>query len=203
MAKTQKSVFREIAHWLFYFFMFSVFGWIFETTVTTVLDRQFSLRGVLFVSHFDGFSLPWGLPAIAVYGWGGLLIYATYKYISQRESRFWKNPITLFFVITIAITLLELITSYITQGIWDANYWYYSWPGNFQGRISVLSSFVFGLLATLAILYLFPKTEKFFEERVNKNWHYAVIVVLVVYILTCLLLREYLFPWVYSYPIVG
>ena len=188
---------KDISRWAFFFLAAAMFGWVFETIAVTAYDGRFALRGVLFVSHVDGLTVPWGFPAIAVYGFGGLIMYVIYK--GWEKWKALKNPVVLFVVSAIVLTALELFASYLVEWIWGRTYWYYEGgPLNFQGRITLWSGLTWGALATFGAMVLFPWLEKVFEKYMKKEWQYWAIIMLVVYVLVCLLLRERLFPGVYS-----
>jgi uncharacterized membrane protein len=101
----------------------------------------------------------------------------------------------------IMLTLLELVTSYITEWLYGRSYWdYKTEPFNFQGRIALMPSLTWAALATISFLYLIPSLDRFFRKHITKKWQFWLIIILSVYIIVCLLLRESLFPLTYSEP---
>ena len=74
--------------WLFIFYVYCVFGWIFETTVVSVQQRRFVNRGFL-----DG-------PMLPIYGFGlcALYLLASLEKFSLIHNPFW-NKMLLFFAV--------------------------------------------------------------------------------------------------------
>ena len=49
-------------------------GWAFETVETWIHYGRLTARGMLFISHINGFPIIWGLPLILMYGIGGAIL---------------------------------------------------------------------------------------------------------------------------------
>ena len=118
------------------------YGWIYEIALELILHHAYTDRGIL---H---------MPLIPIYGFGCLLLLLLYR--NKKHS-------ALFILFTSALitTVLELAVSYPLEKILGYLPWSYAeWPLNFDGRISVLSSLLFGVLAAVFIKLIHPACRK-------------------------------------------
>lgn len=123
------------------FVLASFTGWVYEIIATYVVCGGYYDRGIL---H---------LPMCPIYGFGMLIL----LYILSNV----KNPFALFVLSGGITTGFELICSYVLEYYFHMELWTYEpWPLNFQGRISLVSSAVFGLLALIFIKEVAPLTDK-------------------------------------------
>jgi uncharacterized membrane protein len=128
----------HIGDFLLWFFLYSFVGWAWETALFTVQERRFVNRGFL-----NG-------PFCPIYGFGALLLLLV---IGQRIN----NIFALFFIAVVLTTSLEYLTAVLLENIFHAKWWDYSmFPLNYKGRISVISSSVFGIFAVLQRKYIHP-----------------------------------------------
>ena len=117
-----------------YFFIYSVLGWIVETLYCRIGDGRWTNRGFLFG------------PYCPIYGFGALIVIYTLGY-------FIYSPIYVFVLGMLATSILEYITSFILEKIFNAKWWDYSnMKFNIKGRICLLNTLEFGILG-LVILY--------------------------------------------------
>lgn len=170
--------------YLFYFLTFSFIGWVFETLAVFVTSGKLTARGYFFIgprlieafktSNFNLFSLPgpgpviFGLPAIEMYGIGGLLIIILLK-------RYKSSLLKTFVYGALVMTVFELIGSYWCDFFLGRKYWnYHKEFLNFEGRICLQSSIAWGILAVIAINLFEPILEKLYD-RVKKKNHYQIV----------------------------
>lgn len=118
---------------IYNFFLYSIIGWIYESTLVSVRKGSFVNRGFL-----NG-------PVIPIYGVGATLIYIS----------FWQvrgvYPV-IFFGGMILASVLEYFTSWIMEVLFHARWWDYSNRRlNIQGRICLLSASVWGVMSLLVI----------------------------------------------------
>ena len=89
-------------------------------------------------------------PLCPIYGSGALLLLWA----------FWGRTLSLpvlFIAALVLTTALEYLTAVLLEKLFKAKWWDYSmFPLNFKGRISVLSSLVFGVMAVLLIRVIHP-----------------------------------------------
>ena len=86
--------------------IYSVIGWIYESTLCSITERRFVNRGFL-----NG-------PYCPIYGFGAILDILILGWI--------KNPILLFVLSAILTCTLEYITSYLMEKLFHARWWDYS-----------------------------------------------------------------------------
>ena len=100
-----------------------------------IIDGKFSERGFLYG------------PYCPIYGFGGIIIITLLQPFSS-------NFILLFLFSMLLTSLLEYVTSYIMEKIFDAKWWDYSDKFlNINGRVCLRNSLLFGILG-LVIMYI-------------------------------------------------
>ncbi len=119
------------------FVLYGFIGWTYETVITSISWGHFADRGWL---H---------LPICPIYGFCAfflLLILGRLKSI----------PL-IFLAGTAVTTAAELAASYLLELFIDERLWdYYDWKFNFDGRVSLFSSLIFGAMCVLLIKVLHP-----------------------------------------------
>lgn len=139
------------------FVLASFTGWVYEIIATYIVCGGYYDRGIL---H---------LPMCPIYGFGMLIL----SYILVNI----KNPLALFVLSGGIATGFELFCSYVLEHIFRMQLWTYEpWPLNFQGRISLVSSVVFGLLALIFIKGVAPFTEKMCHAVRSLVLHISLII---------------------------
>lgn len=124
--------------WLFMFFVFTMIGWIHETTVESLYHRKFVNRGSL-----HG-------PYIPIYGFGGcaMIVFAC----PFRENGFFA-----FLSGLICCTVLEYFTGWLMETIFHRQFWDYSMMKlTYKNRISLVSSLCWGFMSLFMVYVLFP-----------------------------------------------
>lgn len=140
---TQRA--KTAAGWVLEFTAYSFIGWVYETVLTSIVWGKFAERGVL------------RLPLLPIYGFCSLLMILLLGRI--------KSIPLLFFLGGGIITALELAASYILEYFVPYRLWDYSdWSLNFDGRISLFSSIIFGILCILLVRVLHPAAEKIYQK---------------------------------------
>ncbi|HMM05218.1 MAG TPA: hypothetical protein PKD52_00870 [Clostridiales bacterium] len=126
--------------WFLYFIIYSVLGWVVETVYCSVLERRFVERGFL-----RG-------PLCPIYGTGALILLIVLKPI--------ENWVLIFVISFLLTSVLEYITSYAMEKIFKMRWWDYSERFlNLNGRVCLLNSTLFGLLALALTKILHPFVE--------------------------------------------
>lgn len=122
---------------IFWFMLYSVVGWIYESVLCSITDRHLVNRGFL-----NG-------PYCPIYGSGALLDI----FILGRI----ENPFLLFFLGVIVTCTLEYLTSYVMEKLFKARWWDYSDKKfNIGGRVCLLGAVAFGLFSVILIKVLHP-----------------------------------------------
>lgn len=128
--------FNQILIYFMLFFIYSVSGWIIETTLVSIESKRFVNRGFLIG------------PYCPIYGFGGLAITIFLR-------NYIKDPIVLFLMAVIICGSIEYFTSYIMEKIFKARWWDYSHRKyNINGRVCLETIIPFGLLG-LFIIYIY------------------------------------------------
>lgn len=109
------------------FFVYSFLGWAFEVLYTYLVDRAWVNRG--FVAG----------PVCPIYGVGAILAVVAFSGID--------DPLVVGVVGMVSATVLEYFTSWAMEALFHARWWDYSnLPFNLNGRVSLLSSVLFGVM---------------------------------------------------------
>ena len=120
------------------FISYSFMGWCCEVIYCSSIQKRLINRGFL-----KG-------PICPVYGFGGLLVMSVLEPFNQT----W---IPLFFLSMLITSILEYITSWILEKLFDTKWWDYSrYKFNIKGRVCLLNSTLFGLLGMLASHFVHP-----------------------------------------------
>ena len=132
---------KRILTYVIEFTVCALCGWLYEEGLELAVYHAYADRGVL---H---------LPLLPIYGFGGLLLVLLYR---KRNSAWF-----VFLTSTVVTTILELVASYLLERVLGWIPWDYSaWVLNFEGRISLFSSLIFGGLALLLVKAVHPFCRK-------------------------------------------
>lgn len=125
--------------YLFYhFFLYSFFGWIYESCLVSFQRRKLVNRGFL-----NG-------PVIPIYGAGATVIMMALDPIREHY-------VAVFFVGMLVASVLEFVTSWLMEKLFHTRWWDYSdWKCNLQGRICLGASLFWGVLSVTMELVLKP-----------------------------------------------
>ena len=117
------------------FLIYSILGWILESTHVYICTKKFVNRGFLLG------------PYCPIYGFGALIIIL---YLEQYKD----NILTVFIMSMFLCSILEYITSYLMEKIFKARWWDYSKKKfNLNGRICGYNALLFGI-ASIVVLYV-------------------------------------------------
>ena len=144
-----KKAYYGLTKYLLLFMAAAFIGWLYEIICVYITLGYYSDRGVL---H---------LPMCPIYGFGMLILYILFH-------RF-HNAAVLFLGSALVTTAVELAVSYILEWHWHTELWSYrEWPLNYQGRICVISSVAFGLLALFFFKVMKPCADRLFSGKAGK-----------------------------------
>ena len=159
------NVFRD---YMEYFLVYSFFGWVYESIWCCMIyhRRGFINRGFLFG--------PW----LPIYGFGFFIILGLFALLKV------KKPVPVFIVGTVVATLSELIASYVIDAAVGSPMWdYHGYFMNFDGRIALEPSLMFGILICAAICLIHPAIIKLQKKICGSKAHhigFCIITVLFV-----------------------
>lgn len=156
----------------FYFLIYAVIGWLFELIYCFAVDGVFVNRGML-----HG-------PYLPIYGFGALIVI---NVIAPRC----KTALGLFFTAMFACTVLEYVTSWYLEVVFNISLWNYSgFFLNINGRVCLWNTLLFGVLA-LVVVYVFQPFFNRFLQRVPVKWRIWISFVLVMGLVTDFLLSAF------------
>lgn len=132
----------SLLQWMLFFYIYCFFGWIIESIYVSVCTGNWVNRGFM-----RG-------PVIPIYGTGAVII--LFAVIPFRTS-----PILVFILGTIAASVLEFVTGFVMERIYNVRYWDYSdKPFNLCGYICLFNSLCWGVLSILLIYLVHSWVEK-------------------------------------------
>ncbi len=127
-----------VCKWFLCFIAYSVIGWIYESTICSINEIKLINRGFL-----NG-------PLCPVYGCGALVVIF---FLNNKTD----DVFILFMSGAILTCIVEYLTSYILEKLFNAKWWDYSDKKfNLNGRICLLGAAVFGILTVLVIKFIHP-----------------------------------------------
>lgn len=128
---------ESLSVYFLWFIIYSIIGWIYETILCSITQKQFVNRGFL-----NG-------PYCPIYGFGAVI---NIMLLGKLES-----PIVIFFLGAILACILEYFTSWAMEKLFHARWWDYSNRKlNLKGRICLIGAVVFGTLSALVIKVIHP-----------------------------------------------
>lgn len=139
---------NNLTTWILYFFIYSIVGWIFESTYCSIKAKppHFINRGFLFG------------PLCPIYGAG--LVAVTF-FLQPFDD---LPPLEKFFAIALICSVIEYIASYVMEKLYHVRWWSYknSWYNiTLNGRISLMTSIGFGIGGLIVLNYIHPNIEAF------------------------------------------
>jgi len=147
------------------FFIFGIFGWIWEVNYRLFNHGVFVNRGML-----HG-------PILPIYGVGGILIIVFLK-------KFREHPLKLFISAFILCGVLEYLTSFILEKTLKMSWWnYQGYFLNIKGRVCLEGLLVFGLAGWLATYYMAPFLNNIFEKISKKTKQFIIIILVGIFII--------------------
>lgn len=131
-----------------FFTIYSFLGWLLETIYASTKKGKIVNRGFL-----NGFVCP-------IYGFGAIIIILASKLITDVFGITYTSSILNLLLSVLLVTILEFITGYILEKIFNCKWWDYSTePLNIKGYICVKYSLLWGVLAFLLLNVIHPQVE--------------------------------------------
>lgn len=164
--------------WYFYvcfFFVFSVIGWLCETAWVLTDWQRFVNRGFLYG------------PYLPIYGVGSTLTIICFEKTYNKKTYLGKiniKPFLIFVYSFIILSVLEYVSSYLLEMIFDMRWWSYDNNKlNLNGRICLKNSIYFGVSGVLIMysVYSFAiKLTDHISEKFLKIFAWSVSTVMVI-----------------------
>ena len=149
----------NVTKYMLMFLLASFIGWLYEVICVYVVFGTYYDRGVLHI------------PCCPIYGFGMVILYFLFRKI--------RNPILIFIGNVIITTTVEYLTAIVLEYRFHRILWTYrGWPLNFQGRISAVSSCLFGIMALLFMKFIVPVIDRICWSKAKKAVSVGVILLL-------------------------
>lgn len=157
------------------FLIYSIIGWIIETIFCTIDQKKLADRGFLIG------------PICPIYGFGGILM-------TLLLTKYLDDPLALFIMAVVICSILEYLTSYFMEKLFNTRWWDYSDKRfNINGRICLSVAACFGFLGVI-LLYFVNSFLVAIISKISEN-----VLVITAIILSILLI----FDFIMSMIIVG
>lgn len=155
--KERKWLNKEEIFILISIFLFSsFFGFVYETLLRLAKGHGLKNGGFMYG------------PFLPIYGFGAIALILVFSHLRVNKNNIFK-VFTLSFLLT---TVVELIGSYLVDffvGDFATLWNYYKRPYNYQGRICLIASIVFGVFGTFLICCVYPTFEKIYDNKKYNN----------------------------------
>lgn len=130
---------------ILFFMIYSFTGWTMETIYASKMNKGFVNRGFL-----NG-------PFCPIYGFGAILVIQGSKLINTVNLNYFIESIIIVLFSIIIPTIIEFITGYFLEKIFNCKWWDYSYnPLNIKGYICLKYSFLWGVLALFLLQIVHP-----------------------------------------------
>lgn len=134
--------------WVFFFYLYCLFGWCFESSYVSLKTGRFVNRGFM-----RG-------PFLPIYGSGAIMMLVVSAPFESMEAP--GRQILIYFAGCVGATVLEYVTGVVMEALFKVRYWDYSnKPFNFQGHICLSSTLAWGALTVIVTEYLHKPFERF------------------------------------------
>lgn len=152
-----------VTKYMLMFLLASFIGWLYEIGCVYVMYKTYYDRGVLHI------------PCCPIYGFGMLILYFLFRKV--------KNPLIVFTGSVVITTTVEYIAAIVLEYRFHRILWTYrDWPLQFQGRVSAISSCLFGIMALLFMKLIVPGLNRMYASKV-KNAVSAAVIILFLWII--------------------
>lgn len=147
-----------VLDYIFYFFFYSFIGWFFESCYCSIRPKKWVNRGFL-----RG-------PICPIYGTGGLVMMICLVPLRHITKNLYLNELFIFIAGAVLCDIVEFMTSYIMEKLFNARWWDYSNKKfNIQGRICLTHTFYWGTCACLFVFILEPIMNLYIVGQVSES----------------------------------
>ena len=135
----------DLSNLVLFFTIYSFVGWTMETIYASKINKEFVNRGFL-----NG-------PFCPIYGFGAILVIQGSKLISTANLNYFTESIIIILFSIIITTIVEFITGYILEKIFNLKWWDYSGVAmNIKGYVCLKFSLLWGILAFVLMQIVHP-----------------------------------------------
>ena len=148
----------SVLDYIFYFFFYSFIGWFFESCYCSIRPKKWVNRGFL-----RG-------PICPIYGTGGLVMMICLLPLRHITENLYLNELLIFIAGAILCDIVEFMTSYIMEKLFNARWWDYSNKKfNIQGRICLTHTLYWGTCSCLFVFILEPIMNLYLVGQVSES----------------------------------
>lgn len=163
----------DLCHYVVWFGLFSVIGWLYECTYCAIRTKKWENRGFLFG------------PVCPIYGVGATTVILLFSLLSQSSSALSLTPVHVFIICAAGSAVLEYGTSYVLETFFHARWWDYSHiPFNIKGRVALPFTLCFGAAGTLLFYFVAEPAVHFSTTAAAPEWLWQAVALLAVSILS-------------------
>ncbi len=142
-----------VLNYVFYFFLYSFMGWFVESLYCSIGEKKWINRGFL-----KG-------PICPIYGTGAVVITVGMHSLVNYFDKWYFNTLLIFCVGMVLCDIVEFITSFLMEKLFNARWWDYSKKRfNIQGRICLTHTFYWGFASVVFLQIMHP----FISENIDK-----------------------------------
>ncbi len=147
-----------VLDYIFYFFFYSFIGWFFESCYCSIRPKKWVNRGFL-----RG-------PICPIYGTGALVMMIALVPLRDLTDNLYFNEFIIFIVGMVLCDIVEFMTSYIMEKLFNARWWDYSNKKfNIQGRICLTHTLYWGTCSCLFVFILEPIIDLYLVGQVSES----------------------------------
>lgn len=152
------------------FFLSAFIGWIWEVILEVIDSGKLVNKGVLIG------------PYLPIYGFGCLFILLLFSKTKLKNLA--HNFFVTFLLVTLTCTILEYCGSVYLETVYGMRWWDYSnIILNFQGRISLITSILFGIAGSFGLYYFAPYINKRLLKISNKVLEIICLILISVFVI--------------------
>ena len=160
---------NKISKMILIFFIYSLIGWIWESTFKSIRQKKFINRGFL--------NGPW----LPIYGFGALIIITV-------TFQFRRNNILIFLLGMVTASLFEFLVGYMMEKLFHARYWDYSHlPLNINGYIALPVSILWGFFSLILVNVINVPVIHFVETIPSIFLYFIDVICLILFVLDTVL----------------
>ena len=157
----------SVLDYIFYFFFYSFVGWFIESCYCSIRPRKWVNRGFL-----RG-------PICPIYGTGAMVILLILVPLRDLTDNLYVNELLIFLVGMIVCDIVEFMTSYIMEKLFNARWWDYSgMKFNIQGRICLTHTIYWGTLSCLFCYVIHPIVDNFFIGQISESSRNIIVYII-------------------------
>lgn len=155
---------ESIIKYVLLFFFYSAAGWCLESLYCSIGEKRFVNRGFM-----TG-------PLCPIYGTAALVI------VILIYNPFKENPLAVFLLGIILCDIVEYITSYVMEKLFNARWWDYTYEFmNIGGRICLKHTLYWGIISIIFVKTIHPSVDNLYDKIDGPHMKYVLFTVLAVF----------------------